>query len=210
MVTPPPTFPSLSLAQIFKQNSFEQLCINYANEHLQRLFNQTVFDEEMALYESEGIGDTVSLDYLDNEPVLSLIGGRRTGLLALLQREDLAVEVALQLLVGVVDAQLLEAVALEDLEAKNLRERRPRAHQLACAVCGDERRAARAHVENSKMKGAFAFAPQRLVDFDYKPIKKPAVERLGERVARIGGFLLAQRDLDDGTAVAPGAHGLHA
>ena len=60
------------------------------------------------------------------------------------------------------------------------------------------------------MKGAGALAPQRLVDFDHEPIKEPAVERLGERVARVDGFLLAERDLDDGTAVAPGAHGLHA
>ncbi|KAH8092445.1 hypothetical protein JL720_5418 [Aureococcus anophagefferens] len=42
-----------------------------------RLFNRTVFDEEMALYEAEGVGQCVRLDYVDNADVLALLGGRR-------------------------------------------------------------------------------------------------------------------------------------
>ena len=38
-----------------KTNSLEQLCINYANEKLQQLFNQSTFGAEMNIYEDEGI-----------------------------------------------------------------------------------------------------------------------------------------------------------
>ena len=37
-------------------NSFEQLCINYANEKLQQLFFTHVVKAESALYSAEGIG----------------------------------------------------------------------------------------------------------------------------------------------------------
>jgi len=41
--------------EIFTLNSFEQLCINYANERLQQHFTNHTFDEEETLYKSEGI-----------------------------------------------------------------------------------------------------------------------------------------------------------
>ncbi|KAH8068335.1 hypothetical protein JL721_6913 [Aureococcus anophagefferens] len=75
--------------EIFTVNSFEQLLINFANEGLQRLFNRTVFDEEMALYEAEGVGQCVRLDYVDNADVLALLGGRRPpGVVEMLDEES--------------------------------------------------------------------------------------------------------------------------
>jgi len=44
--------------------------------------------------------------------------------LRLLHREDVVVEMLLQLLVGIVDAELLKAVGLEDFEACGLRHHR--------------------------------------------------------------------------------------
>ena len=39
----------------FKINSFEQLCINYANEKLQQLYIKYVFKSEEEEFKSEGL-----------------------------------------------------------------------------------------------------------------------------------------------------------
>ncbi|XP_017776709.1 PREDICTED: unconventional myosin-IXa-like isoform X2 [Nicrophorus vespilloides] len=64
-------------------NSFEQLCINYANEHLQHYFNQHVFKYEQEEYRKENIR-WKNIDFMDNTGCLYLIEGKPNGLLCLL------------------------------------------------------------------------------------------------------------------------------
>lgn len=71
--------------EIFEKNSFEQLCINYANEKLQQKFTQDVFKSIQMEYEEEGIPWT-RIEFADNANVLALIEGR-FGVLSLLNEE---------------------------------------------------------------------------------------------------------------------------
>ena len=66
--------------EIFELNSFEQLCINLANEKLQFHFNAHVFSLELAVYNKEGL-DVAAITFRDNAPCLQLIEGPRTGAL---------------------------------------------------------------------------------------------------------------------------------
>ncbi|KAA0202003.1 hypothetical protein HAZT_HAZT009678, partial [Hyalella azteca] len=65
------------------QNRFEQFCINYANERLQRYFNQHVFEYEQEEYQREGI-PWKHIEFQDNVDCLALIEAKRTGLLCIL------------------------------------------------------------------------------------------------------------------------------
>ncbi|KAG7372107.1 myosin C [Nitzschia inconspicua] len=69
----------------FPVNSFEQLCINFANEALQAKFTNDVFVSVYAEYKEEGIR-LEEITYDDNTHVLDLIQNR-TGLLAMLNEE---------------------------------------------------------------------------------------------------------------------------
>jgi len=58
----------------FENNSFEQLCINIANEQLQFFFNEHIFRWELEEYEREGISGN-DVTYVDNMPLLDLFLG---------------------------------------------------------------------------------------------------------------------------------------
>uniref|UniRef100_A0A8C6Q8H4 Unconventional myosin-XV n=1 Tax=Nannospalax galili TaxID=1026970 RepID=A0A8C6Q8H4_NANGA len=64
-------------------NSFEQLCINYANENLQYLFNKIVFQEEQEEYIREQI-DWQEIAFADNQPCINLISLKPYGILRIL------------------------------------------------------------------------------------------------------------------------------
>lgn len=70
----------------FKTNSFEQFCINYANEVLQQQYNQHVFKLEQEEYIKEGI-DWTFIEYSDNQPVIDAIESKPIGILNLLDEE---------------------------------------------------------------------------------------------------------------------------
>ena len=70
----------------FAKNSFEQFCINYANEKLQQEFNAHVFKLEQEEYLREQI-DWTFIDFSDNQPCIDLIEGK-LGILSLLDEES--------------------------------------------------------------------------------------------------------------------------
>eukprot|EP01087_Luapelamoeba_hula_P014225 TRINITY_DN4133_c0_g1_i1.p1 TRINITY_DN4133_c0_g1~~TRINITY_DN4133_c0_g1_i1.p1 ORF type:complete len:1005 (-),score=195.32 TRINITY_DN4133_c0_g1_i1:88-3102(-) len=73
--------------EIFQNNSFEQMCINFVNEKLQQIFIDLTLKTEQEEYAAEGI-QWENVDYFNNKPCVELIEGRG-GLLALLDEECL-------------------------------------------------------------------------------------------------------------------------
>lgn len=67
----------------FQNNSFEQFCINLANEKLQQHFNQHVFKMEQEEYTKEAINWSY-IEFIDNQDVLDLIEKKPLGIIALL------------------------------------------------------------------------------------------------------------------------------
>ncbi|KAJ3019365.1 UNVERIFIED_CONTAM: Myosin type-2 heavy chain 1 [Siphonaria sp. JEL0065] len=70
----------------FTKNSFEQFCINYANEKLQQEFNAHVFRNTQSEYISEGI-QWKMIEYRDNQKCIDLIESK-VGILGLLDEES--------------------------------------------------------------------------------------------------------------------------
>ena len=70
--------PSIGVLDVFgfefcgTNNSFEQLCINFANEKLQQHFNRNTFKLETELYRAEGI-DYDDIKFNDNQHLMQII-----------------------------------------------------------------------------------------------------------------------------------------
>ncbi|XP_052133735.1 protein OPAQUE1-like [Oryza glaberrima] len=69
--------------ECFKYNSFEQLCINFANEKLQQHFNKHVFKMEQEEYKTEEINWSY-IEFVDNQDILDLIEKKPIGIVSLL------------------------------------------------------------------------------------------------------------------------------
>uniref|UniRef100_A0AAV2JWH5 Myosin motor domain-containing protein n=1 Tax=Knipowitschia caucasica TaxID=637954 RepID=A0AAV2JWH5_KNICA len=69
------------------KNSFEQLCINFANEKLQHFIINHIFTLQQADYVSEGLV-WQNIDYTDNIGCVHLLSEKPTGLFELLDKES--------------------------------------------------------------------------------------------------------------------------
>ncbi|CAD7963274.1 unnamed protein product [Amoebophrya sp. A120] len=76
--------------ECFRRNSFEQLCINYANERLQQFFNNFVFLLEETLYRKENVV-WHPLNFPDNSLSVELLQEKHTGILSVLDEECIIV-----------------------------------------------------------------------------------------------------------------------
>lgn len=74
--------------EIFKSNSFEQLCINYCNEKLQQLFIELTLRSEQEEYRREGI-EWEPVSYFDNKIICDLIEERHKGIISIMDEECL-------------------------------------------------------------------------------------------------------------------------
>ncbi|KAL3425617.1 hypothetical protein PVAG01_02408 [Phlyctema vagabunda] len=109
----------------FAKNSFEQFCINYANEKLQQEFNAHVFKLEQEEYMREQI-DWKFIDFSDNQPCIDLIEGK-LGILSLLDEES-------RLPMGS-DEQFVTKLHMNYASNKNNFYKKPRFGKSAFTVC---------------------------------------------------------------------------
>ena len=70
----------------FEHNSFEQFCINYANENLQQFFVKHIFKMEQEEYTKEGIS-WEKIAFIDNQATLNMIAQKPMNIFALIDEQ---------------------------------------------------------------------------------------------------------------------------
>ena len=71
----------------FEHNSFEQFCINYANENLQQFFVKHIFKMEQEEYTKEGI-NWEKIAFIDNQATLNMIAQKPMNIFALIDEQS--------------------------------------------------------------------------------------------------------------------------
>lgn len=67
--------------ECFQENSFEQFCINYANEKLQNLYVEDIFKEIENMFIREGLKEHFKqIEFKDNMDILDAMGKFPTGI----------------------------------------------------------------------------------------------------------------------------------
>ncbi|KXJ78953.1 hypothetical protein RP20_CCG002831 [Aedes albopictus] len=73
--------------EYFTVNSFEQFCINYCNEKLQKFFNDNILAAEQELYKREGL-NVPEIKFTDNQDIIELIESKANGIFNILDEES--------------------------------------------------------------------------------------------------------------------------